>query len=935
MKFNCYNPRNAVRTLILASGAAAAVAVAPTNALATEDIQASPVTPEVVEVQTDVAEPVSNEQAARSTSDEAKVDPPAVGFVGVAENTGEASVVEPSEKKDISSATDTVLVEEDQDANTGKKDESNHSSSSDEKTPTDGKDDDSKDDEPEESQEPKEYEPVVDEGTYYIETDTNLANVIDCDGGRKDNQTNIQSWESNKSGAQKWDLKFDKKTGYYTIYANGTKQVLDVQWGDAKSGTNVWLYESNNTASQQWKIVKNGGGFWLFSRLNEGLALDVSGASGDNGANIQIWEKNNSTAQRFYFLSLNPKIDEDGKTVIESGDGLYTIETVVKGRPVVDISDASKDNGANVQIYGGNSTSAQKFYFELGTDGYYTITSAASGKVLDVVNGAITPTSNVQQFERNGTDAQKWALFKNTDGTYSFINKGNGCALDLEWGNTSAGSNVWTYTRNDTAAQRFRLKAVEYLSDGIFKIASMANPNRVIDIANASSASGTQAQAWDSNDTLAQRYQVVFNKDGSFRIRTAASGGWLTANDIKSGSAIQQEGKYDTAENKRNTWKLAWKNGFYTVMNAANQNQALTLASISNGGKLELRSVQNTARQHFFFETANLISDGLYEIGSKLGKYLDVAGGQTANGTNIQVWNRNHNVAQKFYVTSKNGYYVITNARSGKAVDVSNGSTENGANVWLYDANGTDAQLWKVEINDGGSIRFVNKKSGKALDVSGGTTAAGANVQQYSVNDTRAQGWTLTPTYLGWRKVDERWYLYNDDGSIRELSRQGYQALQLWKGESTQDGSPYLFCVDTTDCRLIIFKGSAYNWTPVWDVPVGVGTADLNSTNGGTLVGRFVYNRTAPSAGNPGSGPWQGDPQVFDLGGYYYYTSIWGKMGFHSVTGINLNDAASIRAAENAQLGRHISHGCIRCPVVVAKWIYDNMVTGSVIRTYR
>ena len=144
-----------------------------------------------------------------------------------------------------------------------------------------------------------------------------------------------------------------------------------------------------------------------------------------------------------------------------------------------------------------------------------------------------------------------------------------------------------------------------------------------------------------------------------------------------------------------------------------------------------------------------------------------------------------------------------------------------------------------------------------------------------------------------------------------------------------------MFCVDTTNCHLTVFEGSAWSWKPVWDVAVGVGSAALNPINGGTLKGEFYYNIT-PSYGyeGGGSGPWQGDPQVYDLGGYYYYTSIWGGMGFHTVLGVNLNDPSTWPAQEAAQTGVHISHGCIRCPVRVAKWIYENMKTGSFIATF-
>lgn len=69
------------------------------------------------------------------------------------------------------------------------------------------------------------------------------------------------------------------------------------------------------------------------------------------------------------------------------------------------------------------------------------------------------------------------------------------------------------------------------------------------------------------------------------------------------------------------------------------------------------------------------------------------------------------------------GTYVIKNR--GKALDVYGGSTNNGANVQLWDDNQSGAQKWNVTVDSDGYITLVNLESGKALDVSSGSKDAG------------------------------------------------------------------------------------------------------------------------------------------------------------------------------------------------------------------
>ena len=86
------------------------------------------------------------------------------------------------------------------------------------------------------------------------------------------------------------------------------------------------------------------------------------------------------------------------------------------------------------------------------------IISENSGKALDVDNAGKYDGANVQQFSYNGTDAQLWQIKDVGDGYYTFISKCNGRCLDMYGGIAENGRNISTFSSNGTKAQKFKLE---------------------------------------------------------------------------------------------------------------------------------------------------------------------------------------------------------------------------------------------------------------------------------------------------------------------------------------------------------------------------------------------------------------------------------------------------------------------------------------------
>ena len=71
------------------------------------------------------------------------------------------------------------------------------------------------------------------------------------------------------------------------------------------------------------------------------------------------------------------------------------------------------------------------------------------------------------------------------------------------------------------------------------------------------------------------------------------------------------------------------------------------------------------------------------------------------------------------------GAYEISNAGSNRVLDVSGGSSDNGANVQQYFLNHTNAQLWDFIARQDGGYFIKSGLGDYVLDISGGSVANG------------------------------------------------------------------------------------------------------------------------------------------------------------------------------------------------------------------
>lgn len=307
---------------------------------------------------------------------------------------------------------------------------------------------------------------------------TGLA--LDVSDGTFSNGSNLQGYYRNNTDAQKFALKGTTilTSGIYSISSVlDTSKVLDITNGSAASNALVQLYSSNNTLAQRfglesvansqgkelymirsgasggyltasgtgitqpgnhsttannsntWELVWNGT-YFSMRNVATGKVIDLPDFKTANGTKLQTWTANTYAAQHFYFdpTNLFP-------------NGTYLINSAISNNSfVIDVTSASKNNGAQLQAYTKSGHVAQRFTFTATgtTNNTYSVRNIYSDKAMSVKDGSVASGANVVQNSYNSSDgSQLWRAEIGDGGYIVFTNVRSGLALSFRSGNSA------------------------------------------------------------------------------------------------------------------------------------------------------------------------------------------------------------------------------------------------------------------------------------------------------------------------------------------------------------------------------------------------------------------------------------------------------------------------------------------------------------------
>ena len=146
--------------------------------------------------------------------------------------------------------------------------------------------------------------------------------------------------------------------GIYRIKNVNSGLYMQVEGAKQANGTNVQQWgTTGDTVHDIWKLVDAGSGYYyLISQIGDGKTyyLNVAGNSTGNGTNVEINKYTGGDSQKFY--------------ITQNSDGSYIIKTkITNNNSAVEIADAGKGSGDNVQQWSLNDYPNQDWIFEPAT----------------------------------------------------------------------------------------------------------------------------------------------------------------------------------------------------------------------------------------------------------------------------------------------------------------------------------------------------------------------------------------------------------------------------------------------------------------------------------------------------------------------------------------------------------------------------------------
>ena len=157
------------------------------------------------------------------------------------------------------------------------------------------------------------------------------------------------------------------------------------------------------------------------------------------------------------------------------------------------------------------------------------------------------------------------------------------------------------------------------------------------------------------------------------------------------------------------------------------------------------------------------------------------------------------------------------------------------------------------------------------------------------------------------QQIGSTWYRADNDGKLTEGAGDMWAVAQQYTS-----ATGYLLLIDSSTHTVGVFQGTgnAYEWSQFAAWPCGDGAWSTP-----TVKGVFTVQSRGYSFGS----------------GYtcYYWVQFYGDYLFHSILYY-----PNTFIVQDGTLGAAVSHGCVRLSLENAKWIYDNIPSGTTVVSY-
>lgn len=148
--------------------------------------------------------------------------------------------------------------------------------------------------------------------------------------------------------------------------------------------------------------------------------------------------------------------------------------------------------------------------------------------------------------------------------------------------------------------------------------------------------------------------------------------------------------------------------------------------------------------------------------------------------------------------------------------------------------------------------------------------------------------------------------LKNISTKFRNSKKYIDDTLNFVNSRDFSSNTNYFIWVDLSNFKVNIFNGKNHNWTLSHSYPCTIGKPSTPTPKGSFITGI--------------KGLYFGVEKGYKC---WYYTQFNGNYLFHSII-YNLDGSI-----KDGRLGMALSDGCVRLSKINAKWIYDNIPSGT------
>ena len=431
-------------------------------------------------------------------------------------------------------------------------------------------------------------------GYYCIKSSANNNLQLDVAAASTANNANVQVWSA---ANMPWQLfRFEYVNGYYRIISAHSNKVLTVQNDSLVPGANAVMYATGAGDNQLWRAQKNSDGSYSFFNKKNGYALYIGSSSPKAGTNVCTSGYSSTSAEQKFNLERVTNL---------MPTGLYNLKSALNASQVLDVTAASGANNANIETWVNNAGIAQKWNIQAvaGKENTYTLQAVCSGKYL-----ADNGLGNAVQVA-SGIDSKSQWKASLVGGSYVLTNVGTGKALDVTNSKVASGTNVGTKVVTNGVNQRWNLVTTAPLPNGTYIIRSRVNTSQVLEVSGSSTANNGNVAMWKYHGGGNQKFNFTRNSDGTYTVVNCNSGKALDAAKGAS-SAGTNIAQFNKKNQKNQQWYLVYNNdGSFKLVSAANSQVVIGFngSSSSNGTNVCLVKDTGASAQHFTLEKTTYV----------------------------------------------------------------------------------------------------------------------------------------------------------------------------------------------------------------------------------------------------------------------------------------------------------------------------------------